>query len=326
MDYRALQTDLLRSIRQKKTQAAISQKLGFEFNQVYRWESGRTQVDWVDFVEFCLVCKAPLQEALETGFSYFGDPRDFASLTQHFVGKQTQASLARDLGISRYTLSRWVRGRNAPNLQQMMKLMHLGSLDFYRFSETLAKMNPLPSIQAELQREKNHLALYERFPWLSTLLSALDLAGYPKDPTLRFLSQKTRVPIADLKRALEALQAQDLLHWNGRHWETRMKRLTIRGSSAMRCRLARHVLERALDGVESAVGQPSMRYAWKQFNLNQKQYELLLQKFSEFFNEMGQIIDHGQKDADKVYLFSAAFVNYDLLPLQKESPFSKKAP
>jgi transcriptional regulator with XRE-family HTH domain len=317
MNYQALQSDVLKALRSGRKQPLINELLGFKVNQVYRWESGRTQMSWAQFVEFCEICDSPLESSLQKCFSFFGKPLDTANLVQHFVGSQKQTVFAKEIQTTRYTLSRWLRGLQTPNLDQMFRMMYVGSIDFFRFLEELTRNAKLPSIQEDLKKERDHLALYDQFPWLSILLSALDLATYSKNPTIGFLSEKTKLPALQIQEALQALYEQGLLHWNGRHWETRVQRLAMRGSMDMRQKLARYSFSRTLDGVDAAFGNPAVRFSWKQFSLNQQQYEKLLQKYTEFFNELGGLVDQGQKDADKVYLFSAAFVDFDLLPQQK---------
>ena len=314
MEYKDLQKDLLVTIRGKHSQRKLSEKLGFEFNQVYRWESSRTLISWTDFVRFADISGPKLKRALEEAYSYFEKPADFARLTRHFVGKRKLSDVASEIGVSRYSLSRWLRGTHEPTLIQVLKLMYVGSVDFFRFIELLTGTTQLPSIREQLESEQAHLSLYARFPWLSVLFSALDLDDYRKTPTMAFLGQKTRLPVALVKEAIEALHEQDLLHWNGRHWETRIKRISLRGTLESRKTMAKYVLSRALDGVDPVFGTSVARFSWKLFSLNKKQLNGLLEKYTEFFNELGTLVDQGQKGADGVYLFSATFLDFEDLP------------
>lgn len=73
------------------------------------------------------------------------------------------------------------------------------------------------------------------------------------------------------------------------------------------------MLQRATNSVSPSYESPQMKFSWKAFNLNQKQFDKLYQKYIEFFNELGQLIDEDQTDADKVYLFTAALLDVEQL-------------
>lgn len=323
MDYAAIQGDLLRVLRGKRTQKQISEKMGFDFNQSYRWESGRTSMSWAHFLEYCQVCHARLPAHLKSAFSFAQDPSETGALVRHFVAGRAQKEISEEMGISRSSLSRWMTGRQIPNLEQMLQLMHIGSIDFYRFLETLSMQAELPSIQKELERERAYLKLYEVYPWLSVLFSALETVGYLENPSLSYLSKKTKIPVALLKDAIGDLQAQNLLEWTGKLWKMNLFRVSIRGSIESRREMCRYVLNRAMDGANTSFGVEGTRFSWKLFSLNEKQFDLLLQKYTEFFNELGSLIDKGQEGADKVYLFSTVFADFDLLPEMKLKPIEK---
>lgn len=326
MDYEALQTDLLRALRGRQVQARLSKKMGFQFNQSYRWESGRTAIGWNQFVRYCQACKADLPGALKKAFSYVGRPDEAAAFCRHFLASRKQLDFAREVGVSRYVLSRWLGRRTVPSLAQMLAVMDVGSIDFHRFLELLTKNAELPSIAEDLRNQHAHLALYDRFPWLSILLCALSLDEYRENPTMAVLSRRARLPVAAISEAIEALNAQGLLQWNGRHWEITLPRISIRSSVDSRRQLAHAQFARIVEGIDPGFGTPATRYSWKQFNLNEKHFELLQQKYTEFFNELGQLIEQCSEPCDKVYLFGAAFVDLDVLPMAKGGPHGVDRP
>src|SRR5687767_1463566 len=49
MDYALLARELLRELRGRRSQRAISRRLGFESNVIYRWEAGRSTPSAADF-------------------------------------------------------------------------------------------------------------------------------------------------------------------------------------------------------------------------------------------------------------------------------------
>lgn len=326
MNYMNLQRDILVSLRGNKTQSELNEKLGFSFNKVYRWEKGRTHISWEEFVKLCAVLQVNLEPCLNECYSYYDDVCNPALLVQHFVGRNRQVDVAQHISTSRYTLSRWLSGSSSPTLDQMLSLMDYGSVDFLRFVEKLTHNSKLPSIEEKLREDHIQLKMFNKYPWMSSLLSAIDLDLYKKNPSDEFLSEKSKIPLSVMKDAIEDLSRSGLLEWNGKYWETRVKRISFRGSPESQKRMARYVYNTVIDGVEASFEKPQMKFSWKLFSMNQKSYEKMLHKYTEFFNELGTLIDASQEGADKIYLFSVGIVDYDYLTQPTDLTKIEKAP
>lgn len=311
MDFKLLTRQLMPAIRGIRLQATLNQKLNFKFNKIYRWESGRNEILWKDFSKFCTACQCPLRKSLREAFSYYKDPEDIASLVRHFISTQPLASVASSTGISRHMLSRWLNGHSQPPLHLIFALIEFSSADFFRFLEGLVGGQVLPCIQEKVEQDRAQLEIFYKYPFLSALLSAIDLEDYKRHPTETFLAHKSKVPLPLVKAAIHDLAEANLLIKNDQCWETQLKRTGIRGSLEGRKKIAQYVFSRTSDAVDSSFGEPEMRFSWKLFSLNKSQYEKILQKYTEFFNELGTIIDQGQEEANKIYLFSVGIIDYD---------------
>lgn len=316
MDFKILEKEILVALRGKASQKSINTQLKVSFNKIYRWESGRDQITWGDLVKLSKIYRAPLSEAMQECFSFYGNTLDVSEVIGHFTANRTQSDVAKEIQISRYTLSRWLGGKTQPPLHKMLEIIFNGSADFYRFIETLTHKSRLNSIEEAIQQDRIQVEMFFTYPFLSALLSAIDLATYQKTPSDEFLAKKAKLSLPTVQRTLRDLKEKELIFHNGKFWETRLKRTGIRGSVEDRKKIARYVLDRAKDGIETNFGTKESRYSWKLFSLNEKQYETILQKYTEFFNDIGQIIDNGQDGANKIYLFSMVLADYDDLPSQ----------
>ncbi len=196
----------------------------------------------------------------------------------------------------------------------MLALMDYGSIDFLRFLEILTGHLKLPSIKNEIEQEQLRSKVFYDFPWLFALLSALDLKSYQNNPTESFLSKKSKLPLADVKRTMKALEEADLIEWTGRFWKTKFHRVNIKGSPEDIKKVGRYIYSTSAAAMQHSYGVKSSRFSWKLFSLNKQAYEKVLQKYTEFFNELGPIIDSNQEGADSIYLFSVGLINYEDVP------------
>ena len=324
MDYHSLQKEILVHLRGERSQEKISRKLGFTFNQVYRWESGITQLRWVDFVALSEIYKVKLDSSIKDCFSYFGDTNDSAALTRHFIAKNPQSLIATQLGVSRSNVSRWLSGSLVPSLPHMLALIDFSAPEFFRFIEMLTGTHDLPSIQQELKLERKQSDIYFQFPWVSVLLSAIGMDEYQKSPSDEFLAQKSKLSPQIVRQTLLGLEEAQLLYNENGKWIARVHRNSVGINKEAHLRRLRFSGERNRDALEVAPGNPNMRFSGKTFSLNKAHYEKILQRYTEFFNELGTLIDAGQEDADKIYIFSMAFIDLDYLPVETRQDFSKK--
>ncbi len=229
--------------------------------------------------------------------------------------------MAETLKVSKSTISRWMQGGISPSLSQILELMNFGSVDFYRFVENLCGES-LPSIAEQITLEKKQGQAYFQFPWIGSIFSAIETTGYQKDPTEEYLSQKAKLPLDLVRSTLKSLLESDLVLWENNKWTIRAHRYATYGGIERTRRTARYLNARVAESVENALGSPQVRHSWKTFSLNQKSYDKILQCYTEFFNEVGSIIDDSQDEADKVYILTLNLVDYDLLPEIKRTDFS----
>jgi len=311
MDFHKLSSEIIPALRGKRSQQQMSHLMGYTFNQVHRWETGKTRIKWNEFLHYCQLTKAPLTKSIKEAFTYFGDLADQKKLLRHFLGPHSIATLCKELNYSPSTFSRMLNGKTEVTLDQVLQIMDFGSIDFLRFIEILCKGAPLPEITKKSEIDHKFLKLYGKYPWLSILMSALDQKIYKQNPKDEFLAAKTKIPLTQVREALKELESLDLIKKVNGAWQAQLFKISMRGDLADRKKIAQYVCATASASVESSFGNPSCRHSWKHFSLNQKNYEKMLQKYTEFFNDLGRIIDEGQEDADKIYQFSAFFVDFD---------------
>jgi transcriptional regulator with XRE-family HTH domain len=311
MEFAQLKRELLIHLRGQLAQSQVNKKMGVTFNKMYRWESGTSHVMWPDFVDFCEALKIPLKKFVKEAFSFSENLKISSTLVKHFVGQSTQKEISETLEISRYTLARWLKGTSDPTLEQVFALMDYASPDFLRFLEMITHGVILPVAQLRMDQSRLQMQHYASYPWLSVLLSALELKSYHKNPSDEYLAEKTKLPLPQIRKALKDFEASGLVKHDGNSWRTTVHRMFLNASSEDKLNIARYVYGTTLKAVENGIGNPDMRLSWKIFSLNKKAYDQVLQRYTEFFNDLGKIIDNNQEEADNVFVFSVGIVDLD---------------
>lgn len=311
MNYKNVQSELVVHLRGKRTQQRLADKLGWDHNKVYLIESCKSQLDWNDFVRLCEVSKIDSKILLKKAFGFTGDIHKPYQLVKHFFGKKPHAEIAENMQVSKSTISRWLSGLKTPNFAQMLKIIDTYTIEYFLFMTLLTGDTILPSLETEIQKENAYLSLYDKYPWLSLVLASLDTKSYVKNPTSLHLSQKLKIPVESINQCLNELASQNLIQWTKEGWNSCIHRIRMRTPSKTKHKVARCMLKRAHDSVESGYDLPQMKFSWKIFNINQKHFDKIYQKYMEFFNEMGRLIEEDQTDADKVYVFTSTLLDVE---------------
>ena len=204
--------ELLQALRGRRSQEQVSQRLGYGFNQVYRWESGKTRMGWSQFVEYCRVCHRPLAKALQ----FVGvEAVESRELVRGLVSTASRPSrLAAVVGVSRFTWSRWSTGRGEPTLDHVLRLIHVyfGLLPEFA-ARLLGEEKQLPVIQDELDRRARERRTLYATPEAGTVLAALELASYAKLRSHQdaWVAKAAGLDVADARASLQDLKRAGII-------------------------------------------------------------------------------------------------------------------
>ena len=187
IDYSRLAAELIRALRGKRSQVALSRRLGYKTNILYIWEAQKGAPTGAGFLELAQSVGVDVRHALEQ--FYRAPPPWFeqhaptsvlgvAALLLDLRGTSTLVDTARKLRVSRFALARWLKGDAEPRLPDFLQLIEVASLRLLDFVALLADPAGVPCLAArweELQMARR--AAYQR-PWSHAILHALGLAQY----------------------------------------------------------------------------------------------------------------------------------------------------
>src|SRR5208282_3052628 len=96
-------------------------KLGVPKTRIAKWETGRTNIDWLEFVDLASTQKRDLRLCFDFVFGIATDPRNFARFMQIWAGSTKTGDLAKLLGINVRIVQRWLSGAQVPKLPDMLR-------------------------------------------------------------------------------------------------------------------------------------------------------------------------------------------------------------
>ena len=219
---------LLRDLRGTRSQVAFSRRLKYKSNVAYLWESGRRWPTAVVTLAAAERVGRPvrkhLRRFLNTEPSWLHDDAPMAELVprvlQHLKGKTPIQTLAQRTGLSRFAISRWLKGVGEPRLPEFLQLiegMSLRMLDFVAGFFNPSHYDATRSAWETLQHGRKH---FFEHPQSQLVLLALDLEDYAKlkRHSDEWLAQQLALPVADIAAGLQILSQSGQIRWTGTHW------------------------------------------------------------------------------------------------------------
>jgi transcriptional regulator with XRE-family HTH domain len=317
-DFQKIQSEFLRAARGNRSQASFSEILGYRSNKVHRWETNQTILSWSDFCHLCQKRRLPLSEACRIAFAYDGQVTDSKALLTILFGQRKLSEIARQVGVSPSLVSRWRSGQVEPSFVQMAQIIHNGFSSLPEFIGRLVRIEKVPSLAAELDREREEKEIHYRNPWVAALLLFLRTIDYDSLPAHQegFLAKKLGVPIGEerkiVARLLEigAIQKEK----NREIYEPSSRSINVGGDPEGNRRIREYWTERCLKTIRK--GLPNReRNAWGYMllNTNSETRRKIRERYLAFYQDVHNIIQSSQAPCDSVYLMNMQFLNIDEL-------------
>lgn len=320
MDHALLARELLRELRGRRSQRAISRRLGFESNVIYRWESGRSAPAAADFfrlVELRQGASAGVIERflhgkfeLPAGCS-LSEPEGVVLLLQHLRGDARVNDLAHTLGCSRFVMTRWLKGTTQLPLPELLAFIQATTLRLLEFLATLVDPTRLPSVGKRWRLlEASRRAAYEH-PWSHAVLRVLETRAYEALQRHRrgFIAERIGISVQEEETCLQILlqAGQIRLNPRGRFSVVETQTVDTRADPERARRLQAFWLQAALDRQQAR--QPGV-YSYNLFSISEADYQRVLHLYQTFFHEMRRLIAASEPN-ERVVLFATQLVPLD---------------
>lgn len=216
-DYEKLSSELIRSLRGRRSCASLSQRAGYRSNVVHRWES---QQAWPTAAAFLGVCSSVTLDVTEIYAKFFGQSpawlgganpasgEAIAAFLRQMRGKSPITVLASRAGINRFTLARWLKGTSEPRLPDFLRMIEVLSRRLLDFLSGIVDPDTLPSVKRRWARVQAARAIAYEEPRSHAVLRALELDEYAQHgyAVRGWLERRLGMSTSDIQRCIAALQ------------------------------------------------------------------------------------------------------------------------
>jgi transcriptional regulator with XRE-family HTH domain len=309
-------------MRGRRSQRALSRRLGYRTNIAYRWES---RLCWpTAHKTLQALSRLGLDPLARLRAFYASEPRwlrahrrPSAQLISDLLcdlrGSTTLMSLAARSGFSRFQLARWLSGAAEPRLPEFLRLLEVLSLRLVDFVALFFDVSKLPSI-ALLARQKDAMrqVAYES-PWSHAILRALELKDYGALSRHRrgWLAQRLGIAPEQEQRALTLLTRAGQVRWDGRRYRVgEPSALDTRQDPARSRALKVFWLEQAERRLRNV--QPGF-FSYNLFAVSEQDFTRIRELHLRYYRELRQIVASSQP-SERVGLFCAQLLPLDAGP------------
>lgn len=229
MDYEILAKQLIRAVRGKRSQVAVSRQLRCQSNVLYAWESGRRWPTAATFLQLAQLRRVPLGERIgeflgglppALAHADWTQPSAPAALLEHLRGGTKIVELARRVGKNRVSVSRWLEGSAEPRLPDFLRMIAASSLRLLDFVALFTSPAALPAASAAWQvLEAQRRVAYE-LPWSHAVMRVLELEHYRALPSHQpgWIATRLGITAEEEQRCLEALANSRLIRRRQQRW------------------------------------------------------------------------------------------------------------
>jgi transcriptional regulator with XRE-family HTH domain len=265
-DYEQISRELFRALRGRRSQARLSQRLGYRSNVLYTWEAGTAFPSAARL--FALAARAGVD--VPAGLARFyrevpeplqgvalAEPEGVRRLLVELRGRARLVDLAERTGFSRFTLSRWLSGRTQPSVPELLCLVDHASLRLLDFLSILIDPGRLDSVAEAWRRLQRARAMGYEEPLTQAVLRALETERYRRSPSVATLARLTGLTPRQVEAYLALLTDSGQVTVRGaRHVASEVQVVDFRRDTAAAQRLKAFWAQLAADRVRD--GAPGL--------------------------------------------------------------------
>ena len=307
MNYSLIKRELLKAIRGKHSQNYVNGKLGYSFNQVYRWEAGYKKIPWLDFVQLCRVCKVDLKAAFRYIDFFDLDPERYDILVKELVADDTLKMVGESIGCSQSQLSRWLNKKIVPTLENILKLIYVRRSRLIDFVSQLTDIHLIPSLLPFYIQEEKERELHFKYPYVAALIRVLDLKQYKglREHSDTFVAKQLGLPEATVKEALSHLHSLKLIKIENKKAIPQSMRLHVGNNFEYNKRVRKYWTEKALEILNKL--QPPKSFearksllGYNVFSVSEEGFQKIKKKYLEFYNDIRAILVDDKAETEMV--------------------------
>jgi transcriptional regulator with XRE-family HTH domain len=322
MDYELLSQQLIRALRGRRSQVALSRRLRYDSNVLYTWESGRRAPTAAIF--FSLAQKVGIDVAKALG-TFLGDvpdtlarrdwsdPATSAAFLAQLREGTTTVELARRMNTNRVSVARWLKGEAEPRLPDFLQLVEATSLRLLDFLAGFVAPDQLAEARtAWLVLEAQRRVAYG-LPWSHAVMRALELRDYQKLPAHEpgWLAARLGLSLAEEDQCLEALAGAKLIERRKGRWQvSRVLMVDTRQNPRAGLELKQHWARVGIERLPELEPGGDDLFSYNLFTVSEQGWQRLREMHIAYFRELRRVIESSQP-AERVGLLNLQLLRLD---------------
>lgn len=314
--YETLSAELLQAVRGRHAQILLSRRLGYDSNIIYRWE---TQKCWPTAAMFLQLCKRVRIDVAGSFRKFYGRQPDWlvegdpcseqtvVAFLKDLQGTVPIQALARAVGQSRFTVSRWLNGTAQPRLPDFLRVLEATSRRTLDFVSTFTDPQDLPCVTKTWRRLQRAKQVAYDSPWSHAVLHALELEelSHPK-VRLGVLANRLGISEVEVTTALHALQEAGQVRRHRGSWRiTRQQTVNTAQDPERALQLKAFWFQVATDRVRAHA--PGF-FGYSLFAISEQDMRRLREVQLEYIRQMQAIIA-GSAPGERVGLYSVQLLD-----------------
>lgn len=211
LDYRTLTLEILKHLRGELPQRQLSQKLGFTFNQVGKWESGATHVRWDEFFKLCEVLNIPKTAATHNTFwNYEG--QDFSPVL--YLKSLVRRITANDQKVFK------ILSLANPTLTEVLQMFGSNSPFLLGWLSQFINCNEIPSLKEHYRQFQQNIDAVLSDPVVVYVNAALHVDEYKnlQNHDENILAEHATCTVERLRSVLKLLRDHHLISFDGKKY------------------------------------------------------------------------------------------------------------
>ncbi len=321
MNFQKLEMEILRGVRGSLSQQRLSTKMGFAFNKVYRWECGRLNIKWKDFVRFCECSEIDLHFYVKMFFGVDTIDLNPKTVVMALKGLRDVAELAKQIGRQQRVLQRWINGSSEPYLRDVLKLIYVTSGALLEFSAQLAGKRGLPTFTKELNQRNMEREFHFAHPEFAAIIRCFELTEYEKSKTHSsdLIARKTNLKAKDVTRLIQLAEKKGLVKENRGKYEVVNKSLSTLGDLEGRKRILNYWMSRQIEGVQAmeSLLDPDILSGYLVFGTNQITFDKICDLRQQFFRAALGLLHHDDNRAGRAPIDRIVVLQHNIMNIGK---------
>lgn len=231
VDYECTARELVRALRGKRSQPALSKRLGYRTNVVYTWEAGRAYPTGAGLLRLSRAVGVQVESALDAFYggraAWLGEVHDItspaavATLLADLCAGRPITAIAEAAGLSRFATARMLRGDTEPRLPDFLRLVEATSQRLLDFLAAFTKLERMPSLAGAAKRLDAARRIAYEEPFAHAVLRCMELSSYRALPRHQagFIADRLGISLAAERRYIQLLRDSGQLVRRGHRYE-----------------------------------------------------------------------------------------------------------